>query len=72
MTSIRPIPFGSPKTLLRPAAIWRVPSPSETATPNSVARIARMSIAFPMGPSTRSPIRGRKTVLICRLAIPLR
>jgi hypothetical protein len=48
--SSRTIPFGRSKALPSPASIWRVPGPRETATPNRVAMIEMMSIAFPIGP----------------------
>jgi hypothetical protein len=34
------------------------PSPRDVAIPNSVATTARMSMALPTGPSTRSPSSG--------------
>ena len=72
MTSRTGIALGMPKTALSPAAICKVPSPNETATPNRVARIAMTSIVLPSGPFTRSPISGRNTMLICRFVMPLR
>ena len=41
-----------------PLLIWSAPRPSEVALPNSVAKMARMSIDRPIGPFTRSPSRG--------------
>ena len=41
-----------------PLLICSAPSPSEVALPNSVAKIARMSIDFPIGPWIRSPRSG--------------
>ena len=47
-----------PATICRPEPICSAPMPSEVAEPKSVAKIAKMSIARPMGPSTtRRPTR---------------
>ncbi len=42
-----------------PLPICRAPRPSDAAEPNSVAKIASMSMARPTGPSARAPISGR-------------
>jgi hypothetical protein len=49
---------------LRPPLSCNAPMPRAVATPNSTAKIASMSIAFPIGPSTRSPIKGRNAALM--------
>lgn len=52
--------FSTQPTLFRPAWICSAPIPSEAAEPNSVAKIASMSMTLPMGPSTRGPSSDRK------------
>ncbi|GAA5500356.1 hypothetical protein Dxin01_00076 [Deinococcus xinjiangensis] len=47
------VPMLRPKALCRPLLIYKAPKPSEAATPNTVAIMARTSISFPAGPSTR-------------------
>ena len=42
-----------PPTISRPLPICRAPRPSEAAEPKSVAKIARMSMTRPAGPSAR-------------------
>ncbi len=37
---------------VRPLPIWRAPRPNDAAVPNSVAKIARMLMNLPTGPST--------------------
>ncbi|MDR6117187.1 hypothetical protein QE370_000371 [Aeromicrobium sp. SORGH_AS981] len=44
----------------RPAPICRAPRPRLAAEPNSVAKMARMSMTRPAGPSARRPMSGRK------------
>jgi hypothetical protein len=52
----------------RPPPIWYAPMPREAAEPNSVATMARMSIALPRPPSAALlPISGTNAWLIsCR------
>ena len=59
-----------PRTSM-PEPIWRAPSPSEAAVPNMVAKMARMSMILPIGPSTRlRPNSGMNDELInCRRPI---
>jgi hypothetical protein len=66
-----PFEIETSQRMFMPPLIWSAPSPSDVALPNSVAKIARPSIARPIGPSTRSPSSGRNAVLI-RLRCPLR
>jgi len=40
------------------------PRPSDAAEPNSVAKIAQLSMIRPPGPSARLPSSGRKAALI--------
>src|SRR5699024_12746688 len=47
-----------------PPLIWMAPSPSDVATPNTVAKTAITSTVFPIGPCIRSPISGWNVVLI--------
>ena len=54
----------TPQRKSSPLLIWSAPSPSEVALPNSVAKIARMSIDLPIGPWMRSPSSGWKAELI--------
>ena len=44
----------------RPLPICRAPRPSEAAEPNSVAKMARMSMSLPIGPSVLDPSSGAK------------
>ena len=67
----RPFETGTSQRKFKPLLIWAAPKPSEVAVPNSVAQIAKMSIALPIGPFTRSPISGWNAVLI-RFGMPLR
>lgn len=52
-----------PDTICRPLRICRAPRPSEAADPNSVAKIASMSMTLPAGPLARSPSSGSKAAL---------
>ena len=54
--TLSPVPS---KTLFNPPVICRAPRPREVAEPNSVAKIATMSIAFPGARPAASPISGR-------------
>ncbi len=58
ITTASPVELSTPQTKLRPLLICSAPSPSEVALPNIVAKMARMSIALPIGPLTRSPSSG--------------
>ena len=58
ITTARPVVDSTSQTKLSPLPICSAPSPSEVALPNIVAKIARMSIALPIGPFTRSPSTG--------------
>ena len=49
---------GTPNSEPRPLLTCSAPRPSEVVVPNSVANTARMSIALPIGPFTRSPSSG--------------
>ena len=53
-----PFDDSTPHRKSRPLLICSAPRPSDVALPNSVAKIARMSIDLPIGPFTRSPISG--------------
>ena len=53
-----PLAGSTPHRKSSPLLIWSAPRPSEVALPNSVAKIARMSIERPIGPFTRSPSSG--------------
>jgi len=44
--------FSTQPTTSMPEPICRAPRPNEAAVPNIVAKIARISITFPIGPST--------------------
>ena len=64
ITTASPVLVSTSQTKLSPLLICRAPRPSEVALPNIVAKMARMSMPLPIGPSTRSPSSGRNTVLI--------
>ena len=53
-----------PQRKLRPLLICCAPRPSEVAVPNSVAMIASVSIALPIGPRAASPRSGVKALEI--------
>ena len=59
MTARVSLPPPSPKTSSMPPVICSAPRPSEVAVPNSVAKIARTSMALPGPPATLSPRSGR-------------
>ena len=62
----RPFPtLPMPATISRPLPICRAPSPSDAAEPKSVAKMARMSMTRPAGPSARRrPINPENAELI--------
>jgi hypothetical protein len=66
--TLSPVPSN---TLSRPPVICSAPRPSEVADPNSVAKIATTSIAFPGARPAASPINGRNVAEI-KLPYPLR
>ena len=66
-----PLADSTPHRKFRPLLICSAPRPSDVALPNSVAKMARMSIDLPIGPWTRSPRIGWKAELI-RLGMPRR
>ena len=51
-------------TTSNPEPICSAPSPSDAAVPNSVAKMARMSMILPIGPSARRPIKGMNAELM--------
>ena len=53
-----------PATICRPLRICNAPRPSEAADPNSVAKIASMSMTLPSPPLARSPNKGSNAALI--------
>ena len=53
-----------PPTICRPLRICNAPRPSEAADPNSVAKIASMSMTLPQPPWARSPSSGSNAALI--------
>ena len=54
-----------PATISKPEPIWSAPRPSEAAEPNSVAKIASMSMTRPAGPAARfSPSSGANAELM--------
>ncbi len=53
-----------PLTMCRPLRICSAPRPSEAAEPNSVAKIASMSMTLPHGPLARDPSSGSNAELI--------
>jgi hypothetical protein len=60
-----------PATICSPLLICSAPSPSEAAEPNSVAKIASMSMTLPHPPFTRFPSSGSNAALIS-CSLPLR
>ncbi|SKZ84279.1 Uncharacterised protein [Mycobacteroides abscessus subsp. abscessus] len=56
--------FFTQPTLSKPEPICSAPSPSDATVPNSVAKIARMSMILPTGPFTELPSSGAKTALM--------
>ena len=53
-----------PATICRPLRICNAPKPSDAAEPNSVAKIASMSMTLPHGPLARDPSSGSNAALI--------
>ena len=51
-------PCGRSKTTFNPTLRLTTPMPSDVATPKIVPSTAAVSVAWPMGPSTRFPISG--------------
>ena len=69
MPTRTPLPASlEPPTICRPLRICRAPRPSEAAEPNSVAKIASMSMTLPAGPvGACRPSSGSNAALIsCR------
>ena len=61
-TTLLPDPM--PATMSSPLEICSAPRPSDAAEPNSVAKIASMSMTLPHPPFARSPISGSNAALI--------
>jgi hypothetical protein len=51
----RPVDVSTSQTKFSPLLICNAPSPSDVALPKRVAKMAKESIALPIGPFTRSP-----------------
>lgn len=50
MTTFGRTVSGSPTSSVSPALICEVPNPIDTASPNRVPRMAKMSMVLPIGP----------------------
>ena len=73
MPTSTPLPTSPrPVTMRRPLPIWIAPRPSDAAEPNSVAKMARMSMTLPTGPlacCAEQRLEGRADELQAALAV---